>query len=89
MAVDALRARMAEDYRRSGNVQRIVHARRADVAEIDQHAQPLHFAHHAGTECSQPVVRGIVGGAVGPGSVPEVGQRHVARPERVHLPQHR
>jgi hypothetical protein len=71
---------MAEDHRRSGDIERIVHRRLADMAEIDQHAQPLHLAHH---------VRRGVGGAVGPGGVLEMGQRHVARAERVHLPQHR
>ena len=37
----------------------------------------------------QPVVLGLVGRAVGPGSVGEVRQRHVARSQRIHLAQHR
>src|SRR5690606_24924779 len=45
MAIDAARARVAENYWRFGYCQCIQHRRLADVAEIDEHSEPLHFAY--------------------------------------------
>ena len=86
--VDHAGARMAEHDGCLRDIERIEHRRLADMGEIDQHPQPLHLADHVLAEIGQAIMRGIVGRAVGPGVVLEVRQRHVARAEGVHLPQH-
>ena len=67
--------------------ERVAHRVVADVAEVDEHAEPVHLAHDGAAEGGEAVIFGIVGGAVGPVVVLEVGQRHVARAELVELPQ--
>ena len=55
------------------------------MAEVDQHAEPVHLLHDVDAERAEPVILGIVGGAVGPFGGLVVGQRHVARAEPVEL----
>jgi len=89
MVVDAARARVAEHHRRLRHGKRVLHRRLARVAQIDDHADAVHLAHHLFAERGQPVVRGRVGRAVAPRRVPAMGQRHVPRAEIIHVAQHR
>jgi hypothetical protein len=55
------------------------------VAEVDEHAEPVHFLHHLDTERAEAAVLGLVGRGVGPFGGLVVGQRHVANAEIVEL----
>ena len=76
-------ARVGEDHRRLRDVEDLAHHVRRDVREVDQHAQPVHLAHHLAAERREPAVRRRVGRRVGPVGVPAVGERHVAHAELV------
>ena len=68
---------------------RVAHRRRRHVAEIDEHAQPVHFPDDLFAERRQAVELRRVGRRVGPRHVQAVRERHVARAEPVHHPQQR
>ncbi len=80
---------MRKDHRRLGDAQRVLHRRLADMREIDQHADPVQFAHHRLAERGQAVMLGIVGGAVGPVDRLRMGQRQIAGAEQFIGAQHR
>ena len=61
----------------------------ADVAEVDQHADPVHLVDDRAAEVGEAVILRIVGRAVGELVVLEMGQRHVARAKIVELAQRR
>ena len=69
---------VAEDHRRGGGVQRVVHRGRRHVGQVDQHAEPVHLGDHLAAEVGQPAVHRFVGGRVGPVGVLVVGQGEVA-----------
>ena len=77
-----------EDDRGRGHLQRVAHGARGHVRQVDQHAEPLHLAHHVPAEIGQPAGLRDVGGRVGPADVVVVGQRHVPDAEGVQHPQH-
>ena len=87
-AVNRAGARVAEDHRCARGVERIHHRAFADVRQVDQHPQPVHLAHHVVSEIGQAAVCRIVGRAVGPRGVLEMGQGEVTHPQRIELPQH-
>ncbi len=66
MAVDRPRARMAEDHRRGRHVERILHGLLAHMAEIDQHAEAIHLAHHVAAEIGEAAMFRRVGRGIGP-----------------------
>ena len=78
-----------EDHGRLGDVERGGHRRGRDVAEVDQHPEPVHLAHDLATERGQAVVLRRIGRGVGPARRPPVGERHVADAARVELAQGR
>ena len=78
---------MGKDDRRAAGLDRILHRCRRDVAEVDQHAEPVHLADHLDAERAEAVIFWIVGRAVGPFGGLVVGQRHVARAQIVVLAQ--
>ena len=67
----------------SRDANRVFHRVRRDVAEVDEHAEPVHLAHDLFAERRQPVEHRRVGRRVGPRDVLRVRQRHVARAEAV------
>ena len=77
------RARVREDDRRLREVEDLAHHVRRDVRDVDQHAEPVHLAHHLAPERRQPAVRRGVGRRVGPVVVLAVSERHVADAERI------
>ena len=80
---------MREDDRRPAGGDRILHRVGRDVAEINQHADPVHLVDDGDSERAEAAVLGIVGRAVRPFGGLVVGQRHVARAEVVILAQGR
>ena len=88
MPIQRARRTMAEHHRRMGHSQGIQHGLFGHMRQIDQHPHPLHLAHHIATERGQPIMRGRVRGAIGPCGILEMGQRHIARAQRIHLPEH-
>ena len=88
MAVHPARAGMAEDHRGLCHIQRIEHRVLAHMAEIHQHADTLHFAHHILAEIGQPAMLGLVRSAVRPFERLGMRQREIARAEVIHLAQH-
>ena len=77
------RARVREDDRRLRDVEHLAHHVRRDVRDVDQHAEPVHLAHHLAPERRQPAVRRGVGRRIGPVVVLAMRERHVADAERV------
>ena len=59
------------------------------MAEIDQHPQPVHLAHHIAAKIGQSAMDRGIGRCIRPGQVLEVGYRHIPRAKRIHLAQHR
>lgn len=91
---------MREDDRRSRRLQRVVHRFGRRVTQVDQHAEPIHFAHHrlaefgeadfiAGRADARAVVAGAALRATRPRRVARVRQRQVARAQVVEHAQHR
>ena len=78
---------MGEDDRRLGHVECVVHASRRDVRDVDQHAQPVHLAHHFLPERGESSEFGELAAGVRPGEVGAVRESHVPDPERVKGPQ--
>ena len=72
------RAGMGEDDWCLADLQCVQHHAFADMGEVDQHAQAVEFMHHRLAERGEAVMLRIVGGAVGPGDGPAVGQRQIA-----------
>src|SRR6478672_10148940 len=60
-----------------------------DVAEVDQHAEPVHLADHLAPEGGQSAVLRLVGRRVGPARRVPVRQRHVAHATREERPKDR
>ena len=89
MTADGARRRVREDDRRPRDADRVGHRVGRDMAEVDEHPQPVHLAHHLFAEGDKPAQRRRVGRRVGPGHVLAVRQRHVARAQRVHHAQRR
>ena len=81
------RVGVGEDHRRPAGGDRVLHRRRRDVAEIDQHPEPVHFLDDLDAERAEAVIFRLVGRAVGPFGRLVVGQGHVARAEVVELAQ--
>ena len=79
--------RVGEDHRRAAGLERVAHGVVADVAQVDEHAEAVHLVDDGAAEIGEAVIFRIVGGAVGPFVVLEVGEGHVARAELVELPQ--
>ena len=70
-------------------VERVVEGLVGDVRDIHDHAEAVHLPHHLLAEFGEAVVRGLVGGGVGPVVVAEMGQRHRADAQALVHPQHR
>ncbi|MCO5556202.1 hypothetical protein L7F22_009747 [Adiantum nelumboides] len=85
---DGAGAGVGEQHRPGGDGEGLVHRRRSDVREVDDHADAVHLGDDPRAELRQPVVAGRVGGRVGPVVVQVVGQRQVADPEPAQHPQH-
>ena len=51
-------ARVREDHRRLRDVERGRHRRRRDVAQVDEHAEAVHLAHHLAPNGVRPPWRG-------------------------------
>ena len=75
---------MREDDRRAGDAQGVGHRVGRDVAQVDEHAEPVHLEHDLLAELREPAQPRRVGGGVGPRHVVAVGQGHVPGAERVH-----
>src|SRR5579884_801948 len=60
-----------------------------NVAEIDEHADPVHLIDYGSAKLVDPVVLGIVGCTVGKLVILEMRQRHVTRTKIIELPQRR
>ncbi len=58
------------------------------MAEIHDHAEPVHFLHHRHAKFGQAVALWCIGCAIRPVERFPVGQRHIARAERIGLPKH-
>ncbi len=67
-----------EYYRRPGDPESIAHSVRADVREIHEHSESIHFTHKLLAQLRQAIVVGPVGRSIGPIDVVPMGQRHVA-----------
>ena len=67
-----------EQHRRIAHLDRLPHRVGRDVAEVDQHAEPVHLAHHVLAEVGEAAVRMRTRRRIGPGRVVVVGERHVA-----------
>ena len=80
---------MREHDRCPGDADGVGHGVFGHVAEVHEHAQPVHLAHHLLAERRQPTQHRLVGGRVGPGDVLAVRERHVTRAQRVHHAQRR
>ena len=78
---------MAEDHRNLRNIQHIMHHLFANMAEVNLHADPVHFADHIATEFGEAIVLRFIGCAVGPRHIARMRERHVARTKIVHLAQ--
>ena len=79
--------RVGKDDRRAGRGDRLAHHVGRDVAQVEQHAEAIHFADDREAKRGQSVVNRIVGRAVGPIVILEMGQRHIARAKRVKAAQ--
>ena len=77
-----------EERRRDRHVQRRVHRRRRDVRQVGEHAEPVELADHLAAEVVEPADPRLVGRAVRPVGVADVGERQVPGAERVQHPQH-
>lgn len=97
---DGSRRRVREDDRRLRRLQRVAHRLGRRVAQVDQHAEPIHLAHHrlaevgeadfvAGRAHAPAVVAGAALRAARPRRVARVRQRQVARAQVVQHAQHR
>ena len=76
-----------EDHRRFADLKRVAHRLGRNVAEVDEHAEPVHLVNDRPAEGVDPVPLGVVGRAVGELVVLEMRERHVARAEIVELSQ--
>ena len=57
------------------------------MAKVDQHSQPVHFAHDLDPDRAEAVELGLVGRRIGPFGGLVVRQRHVAHAEIIELAQ--
>ena len=78
-----------EHDRNLADRQSVAHRVGRDVAEVDQHADAVHLAHHLDAKSGQTAQHGLVGGRVGPRDVVVVGQCQVAHTEHVQHSQRR
>ena len=69
------------DERRFADFERVVERFVGDVRNVDHDSLPVHFADDFFAEIGEAVVRGLVGGGIGPLGVVEVRERHVADAE--------
>jgi hypothetical protein len=77
MRIEREGVRMREDDRGAGHLKRVLHRRRGDMAEVDQHAEPVHLGDVGGACGADAVVLRLVRCAVRPVGGLVVGQRHV------------
>ena len=63
--------------------QRVPHGRGRHMAQVDQHAEPVHLAHDLLAEPGKPARPRLVGRGVRPRHVVVVGKRHIPDAERV------
>ena len=79
---------VGKDDRRLAHRERRLHGFGRDMAQIDEHAEPVHFPHHLDAERRQAMMRGVSVAESAQSVLRVVRQRHIARAEVVHLPQH-
>ncbi len=70
------------DERNFADFQRVVKSFVGDVRDVDEDALAIHFADDVFAEVGEAVVRGLVGGRVGPLVIFEMRESHVAHAER-------
>ena len=87
MVVQGAGRGVGEDHRRRRDGDRLPHRLGRHVREVDQHAEPVHLAHHLLAEAGETAVLGRVGRRVGPVGVLGMGERHVTRARHVELAQ--
>jgi hypothetical protein len=88
VVVQGAGARVAEDHRGEGRVERGVHRHRRHVGEVDENADALHLPDDRPAFVVEAVDPGLPHGAVGPRGVLVVGQGDVADAEPRERPQH-
>jgi hypothetical protein len=81
MIVQRTGIRMRKHDRRFRDAQRIEHRRLAHMAQIDQHAEAIEFAHDRLAELGEPIVLGIVSRGIRPLEVPGMRQGEIAHAE--------
>jgi hypothetical protein len=85
----AASARVGKNHGRARHAEHIAHRVRADVRDVDEHAEAVHLPDQFLADLGQAVVLGPIRGGVGPLDVVPVGQRHVAAAELVEDAQRR
>ena len=65
--------------------QHIVESLIRDVRDVHHHPQAIHFAHDLLAEIAEPVMRGLIGGRIGPIGIDHVRERHIAHAEGVEF----
>ena len=80
---------MAEDDRSLRDIQHVMHRGLADMAQIHQHTDAVHFMDHIFTKAGKSIVLWRISCAVCPGCIERMGERHIARTKLIHLAQHR
>ena len=64
----------------------LAHGFGRDMAEVDQHTDPVHLPDDGPAEGGEAAMLWVVGGAVGKVVVQAVRERHVTRAQRMKLP---
>ena len=75
---------MRRHHRTRGELQHVLHAADAEMADVEEHAEPLHLREGADPRPGEPTARRVLAAAVAEGAASEVRDRSDPHSEPMH-----